>query len=159
MPRGHPSRPNRPPSSGAELGVFSTKALLFAKSWSSLRASFGLQEHPLRTKLEICTEADYLQAHLTIIAAKSPHRNPALDNLKQRVASILTKWIAAANSDLKARSSSLLRPRATSMAQRFVTGSDWREGRQEAHRRLDRNREGPAPPATGANGGTEVAGE
>jgi hypothetical protein len=111
MLRRHPSRPSRSPSSGAKHGVFSTKALLFAKSCFSLRATLGLQEHPLRTKLEICTEADYLQAHLTIIAAESRHKNPALDNLKQRVASILTKWIAAANSDLKARSSSLLRPR------------------------------------------------
>jgi len=95
MPRRHPSRPSRSQSSGTEHGVSSTKASLFAESCSSLRASLALQEHPLRTKSEICTEADYLQAHLTVIVAESRHRNPALDNLKQKVTSILKKWIAA----------------------------------------------------------------
>ena len=96
MPRRHPSPSSRSQSSGADPGVSSTKALLFAKSCSSLRASFALQEHPLRTKSEICTEADYLRAHLTVIVAESRHRNAALDNLKQTVTSILKKWIAAA---------------------------------------------------------------
>jgi hypothetical protein len=37
-----------------------------------------------------------LQAHVTVIVAESRHRNPALDNLKQKVTSMLKKWIAAA---------------------------------------------------------------
>jgi hypothetical protein len=47
----------------------------------------------LRTQLKICTEADYLQAHITAIAAESRHWDPALYNLKQWVTSILKKWI------------------------------------------------------------------
>jgi hypothetical protein len=57
----------------------------------------------LRTKLKICTEADYLQAHLTIIVGESRYWNPAFHNLKQRVTSILKKWIAAVNGDLTTR--------------------------------------------------------
>jgi hypothetical protein len=49
-----------------------------------------LQERPLRTKLKICTEQDYLQAHLTAIARESRGRNPTtLRNAKQRIASVL----------------------------------------------------------------------
>jgi hypothetical protein len=47
----------------------------------------------VRTQLKICTEADYLQAHLTVIVAESRDRNLALDNLKQKVTSIMMKWI------------------------------------------------------------------
>ena len=50
----------------------------------------------MRTKLRICTEADYLQAHLTVIEGESRRRNPALHNVKQWVTSILKKWILAA---------------------------------------------------------------
>jgi hypothetical protein len=45
--------------------------------------------------LQIGTEADYLRAHLTVIVAGSRSRNSALRNLKQRVTSILKKWLAA----------------------------------------------------------------
>ncbi len=51
----------------------------------------------MRTKLKICTEADYLQAHLTVIGGKSRGRNLTLHNVKQRVTSVLKKWILAAN--------------------------------------------------------------
>jgi hypothetical protein len=37
-----------------------------------------------------------LQAHLTVIVAESRHRNPALDNLKRKVSSMLKKWMAGA---------------------------------------------------------------
>jgi len=47
-------------------------------------------------KLPICTEADYLQAHLTVLTGGSRGRNPAFFNLKQRLTSILKKWITAA---------------------------------------------------------------
>jgi hypothetical protein len=47
--------------------------------------------------MKICTEADYLQAHLTVIVRAPRHWNPALHKLKQRITSILKKWIAAAN--------------------------------------------------------------
>jgi hypothetical protein len=47
-------------------------------------------------KLRICTEADYLQAHVTVLAGGFRARNPAFLNLKQWVTSILKKWIMAA---------------------------------------------------------------
>jgi hypothetical protein len=47
-------------------------------------------------RLQICTEADYLRAHLTVIVEGSRSSNPAFRNLKQRVTSILKKWLAAA---------------------------------------------------------------
>jgi len=46
------------------------------------RASFPLEEQPRRTKLNICTEADYLLAHLTFIAGESGRRNPPSTNSK-----------------------------------------------------------------------------
>jgi hypothetical protein len=63
-------------------------------------ADFALQEHPLRTQLRIYTEADYLQAHLTVIEGESRGRNAALHNVKQRATSVLKKWILAANANL-----------------------------------------------------------
>ena len=50
----------------------------------------------MRTKLRICTEADYLQAHLTVIEGESRGRNLTLHNVRQCVASVLKKWILAA---------------------------------------------------------------
>jgi hypothetical protein len=47
------------------------------------------------TKMKICTEADYLQAHLTVIVGGLHERHTALHNFKQRLASILKKWILA----------------------------------------------------------------
>src|SRR5260370_7539934 len=82
--------------------------ILFVKSCFSPRTSFPLQEQPLRTKLKICTETDYLQAHLTVIEGKSRARNPTLHNLKQRVTSVLKKWILAANANLTPQSTPLL---------------------------------------------------
>jgi hypothetical protein len=46
--------------------------------------------------VKICTEADYLQAHLTFIAGESGRRNPAFHNLKKCLTSIMKKWIIAA---------------------------------------------------------------
>jgi hypothetical protein len=46
--------------------------------------------------LKICTEADYLQAHLTFIAGESDRRNPAFRNLKKWLRSVLKKWITVA---------------------------------------------------------------
>ena len=46
---------------------------------------------------KICTESDYLQAHLTVIERESRRRAPAFHNVKQRVTSLLKKWILAAN--------------------------------------------------------------
>jgi hypothetical protein len=50
-------------------------------------------------KLQICTEADYLQAHLTVIVGGSRRRNPSFHNLKQLLTSKLKKWIAAASAN------------------------------------------------------------
>lgn len=55
------------------------------------------------TQLKICSEADYLQAHLTIIAERSDLRNPRSRNAKHRITSILKKWIKAAKAGLSAR--------------------------------------------------------
>ena len=46
--------------------------------------------------MKICTEADYLQAHLTFIAGESGRRNPAFRNLKKWLRSVLKKWITVA---------------------------------------------------------------
>lgn len=54
----------------------------------------------MRTQLRICTEADYLQAHLTVIEAESRNRGPAWRILEQRVASVLKKWILGATTNL-----------------------------------------------------------
>ena len=50
--------------------------------------------------MKICTEADYLQAHLTVIEGESRRRDPAFYYFKQWVTSILKKWIGATNADL-----------------------------------------------------------
>jgi hypothetical protein len=47
--------------------------------------------------MEIRTEADYLQAHLTVIEGESRARHPTLHNVKQGVTSILKQSILAAN--------------------------------------------------------------
>jgi hypothetical protein len=70
--------------------------LLFAKNCFGSKASFPLEEQPRRAKLKICTEADFLQAHLTFIAGESGCRNPAFHNLKKWLTSVLKKWIPAA---------------------------------------------------------------
>jgi hypothetical protein len=77
----------------------------------------------VRMQLKICTEADYLQAHLTVIVGESRRRN-AFQNVKQRVTSILKKWIAAANGDLTARLESTVKFRAASLSQRSATTSE-----------------------------------
>ena len=48
-------------------------------------------------ELKICNESDYLQAHLTVIEGESRRRDPAFHNVKQRVTSLLKKWILEAN--------------------------------------------------------------
>ena len=118
------SRPSQSRSSGTEESVFSAKRLLFSKSYFKPTASFALEEHPLRTKLIICTEVDYLQAHLTVIEGKSRGSSLTLHNAKQRVTSVLKKWILAVNDDLPAQSNSLRRFRAIGASQRFWAGSD-----------------------------------
>jgi len=56
----------------------------------------------MRMQLKICTETDYLQAHLTVLVEDFRRGNPAFHNLKQWAMSILKKWIRAANSNLTA---------------------------------------------------------
>jgi hypothetical protein len=62
----------------------------------------------VRTQLKICTETDYLQAHLTVLVGDFRRENPAFHNLKQWAMSILKKWIRAANYNLTARSNDRL---------------------------------------------------
>jgi hypothetical protein len=47
----------------------------------------------MKTHLIICNESDYLRAHLTFIAGKPVPGNPVFQELKQRVTSMLRKWI------------------------------------------------------------------
>src|SRR3974390_2973920 len=56
--------------------LFFTGRLLFAESCLFP----GQVEQPLRTRMKICTEADYLRAHLTVIEGESRGRNPTLYN-------------------------------------------------------------------------------
>ena len=62
-------------------------------------------------RLQICTEADYLRAHLTVIVDGSRSRNSAMRDLKQRVTSVLEQWRerlrAAAMEGLRARAESI----------------------------------------------------
>jgi hypothetical protein len=67
------------------------------KAVLSPRQIVRVKEHLLRTKLIICTEADYLQAHLTVIEGKSRGSSLTLHHAKQRVTSVLRKWILAVN--------------------------------------------------------------
>ena len=60
--------------------------------------------------MKICTEADYLQAHLTIIQGKSRGTYPTLQIVLQRVASRLKKWILS-NARLYSRHFIKLSPR------------------------------------------------
>jgi hypothetical protein len=55
--------------------------------------SVAFQEHPMKTHLIICNEADYLRAHLTFIVNKPRPGNPVFHGFKQRVTSLLKKWI------------------------------------------------------------------
>ncbi len=45
--------------------------------------------------LRILTEADYLRAHITVIAAERRGRKPSFHNLKHLVNRILKKYAAA----------------------------------------------------------------
>jgi hypothetical protein len=40
---------------------------------------------------KICTEADYLQAHITVLGSRPGA--PVLDRVKERVASVMKKWM------------------------------------------------------------------
>ena len=51
----------------------------------------------MKRHFKICTDADYLQAHLTVIEGKTRGRNATIHGVKQRVASILKHLILAAN--------------------------------------------------------------
>lgn len=51
----------------------------------------------MRTQLQICNDADYLQAHLTVIEREASSRNPSLDNARQWVTSILSQSILVAH--------------------------------------------------------------
>jgi hypothetical protein len=60
------------------------------------RTILPLLEQPLNMRSQIYTEADYLQAHLTVIVKASRRTYPAFHDFKLRVTSILKKWVAAA---------------------------------------------------------------
>ncbi len=47
----------------------------------------------MRMQIRICTEADYLLAHLTVMDAEFHGKTPSLHHVKQRLKFVLTKWI------------------------------------------------------------------
>jgi hypothetical protein len=47
----------------------------------------------MKTRLIICNEADYLQAHMTFLVGKPRIGNPIAPESKQRVIALLKKWI------------------------------------------------------------------
>jgi hypothetical protein len=47
----------------------------------------------MKTHLIICNEADYLQAHVTAIVSEPRRGNPVFHDFKERVTSLLKKWI------------------------------------------------------------------
>jgi hypothetical protein len=47
----------------------------------------------MKTHFIICNEADYLQAHLTFLVSKPRPGNPVFRDFKERVTSLLKKWI------------------------------------------------------------------
>jgi hypothetical protein len=57
----------------------------------------------MRTQLTICTEADYLQAHLTVIEGDVPVRKTTWRDVKLRIRSIVKRWIFSANSSIASR--------------------------------------------------------
>lgn len=55
------------------------------------KASFFLPQRPLRRRLKISTEADYLQAHITVIAGAPLGGNSTLHSFKELVVSALKR--------------------------------------------------------------------
>ncbi len=47
----------------------------------------------MRTQLQICTEEDYLRAHVTFLEGELRYRNPTLQHIKRRVMWVVKKWI------------------------------------------------------------------
>jgi hypothetical protein len=83
------------------------------------RAIVALQEHPMKTNLTICNEADYLQAHLTFIVSRPRPGNPVFQDFKERATSLLKKWITAASAEVTSRQIHQRGFRVTGKAQRF----------------------------------------
>jgi hypothetical protein len=52
-----------------------------------------LQELFVRVPFKICTEADYLQAHITVLGQGPRADAPVLDRVRERVTSVMKKWI------------------------------------------------------------------
>jgi hypothetical protein len=80
------------PSGQTETGISSGEDYL-VRTAVAASASIALQEPAMKTHLSICNEADYLQAHLTFIVIKPRLGNRVFHDFKERVASLLKKWI------------------------------------------------------------------
>ena len=99
MPRRRPPRPSRSRSRSIEANTLSSEDQHLENLFSS-GVRVPLQERPMRTKLKICTEEDYLQVHLTIIEKESRGGIPTLHKVKQRITSVWNKlhvWITQAS--------------------------------------------------------------
>jgi len=68
--------------------------MVVARGWFKTQGGFSAAGATTKMRLQICTEADYLRAHLTVIVQGSGGRNPALRDLKRRVRFILKKLLA-----------------------------------------------------------------
>ena len=73
----------------------------------------------MKTHLIICNEADYLQAHLTIIVGKPRPGSQVLHDFKRRVTSRWKKWIGTVNAEVPPQSIQQRGLRETGESQRF----------------------------------------
>lgn len=68
---------------------------MFGEKVLRATASLRLEENTHAMNLQILTEADYLRAHITVIAANRRPRKPSFHNFKHLVNRILKKYAAA----------------------------------------------------------------
>ena len=62
------------------------------------------REQSMRRQLQICSEADYLRAHLTMLDRQPQEKRPGLRNWKGRMRVVLKKWVMAAGAHVMHRS-------------------------------------------------------
>lgn len=93
MPRCRPLQTR--PSRSSRVEQVSSR-LRFEENCLRTVASFQLRERRMGMPVKICTEADYLLAHLTAIAPESRITNQTVHHFKTRITSVLKKWIVYA---------------------------------------------------------------
>jgi hypothetical protein len=81
-----------------------------------------------------------LQAHLTVLEGKSRGNGLTLHNTKQRVTSVLKKFILAVNANLPAQSDSLLGFVRFGLRSGLERAQIWQKGARDAHHREEPGR-------------------